>query len=347
MNQKGIVLSGLVYVLLTFFILLLVSFLAVLWYRQNALDALHKDADAIYDDIYISEFSKEFDYTGNVQTFVVPIDGNYKIELWGAQGGTSKYNSDGTGSDVPGGTGGYTAGTIFLKVNQILYVYVGGKGQNGAPSIVATGGYNGGGTGGASYQGGSGGGGATDIRLINGTWNNITSLRSRIIVAGGGGGASNWVNAVTGGHAGGLTGSDGLLNVGSISHPLPTGGTQTTGGLAGGTAGFGSPGSFGVGGNSQLYHGGGGGSGYYGGGGAGFTGGGVSSGAGGSSFISGYSGCNAIDANGNHTGGPNHYSGYIFNNGNMTDGATQMTSPTGGLETGHTGNGYAKITYLP
>lgn len=58
------------------------------------------------------------------------------------------------------------------------------------------------------------------------------------------------------------------------------------------------------------------GGGYYGGG----TGYYAGSGGGGSSFISGYYGCNAIDINGNHTGQPNHYSGYVFINGYMQQG---------------------------
>jgi hypothetical protein len=50
MNQKGIVLSGLVYVLLIFFLLLLLSLLMVMWYRQNTLNSLSDNANSIYDD---------------------------------------------------------------------------------------------------------------------------------------------------------------------------------------------------------------------------------------------------------------------------------------------------------
>lgn len=54
MNQKGIILSGLVYALLIFFLLLVASLLTVMWYRQNALNNLKDDADDIYDD-YVPE----------------------------------------------------------------------------------------------------------------------------------------------------------------------------------------------------------------------------------------------------------------------------------------------------
>jgi hypothetical protein len=108
-----------------------------------------------------------------------------------------------------------------------------------------------------------------------------------------------------------------------------------------------------MGGNSNSEdHGGGGGGGYYGGGGGGHNSGIVGSGAGGSSFISGHIGCNAISSSSTssniiHTGQPNHYSGYTFTNTVMKAGNEVMPSPTGGTETGHSGNGYCKITWHP
>jgi hypothetical protein len=349
-NQKGIVLSGLIYVLLTFFILLLVTLLAVLWYRQNTADALRSDTDAIYDDIYISEFSKEFAYTGNYQTFFVPVSGDYKIELWGAQGGSFPSQT------VSGGKGAYVTGTIFLKANTTLYLYIGSQGTMlKSTAIAAT--FNGGG---ATPNTNSGvtagsGGGATDVRLVSGAWSDTSSLRSRIIVAAGGGSglyiddtSSGYPDRTyDGGYAGGLTGGAGSYATCSKSNLniAPTGGLQTAGGMGGNNNSTYS-GKFGIGGNSSTSASAGGG-GYYGGGGGIDTGWTPSTGAGGSSFISGYSGCNAIDANGVHTGQPNHFSGYIFNNSQMIAGNAVMPSPTGVEETGHTGNGYAKITYLP
>ena len=55
---------------------------------------------------------------------------------------------------------------------------------------------------------------------------------------------------------------------------------------------------------------------------------------GGSSFISGYSGCNAITSATDRTpsGQPNHYSGKVFTNMTMTAGA-------------NSGNGKAAITW--
>jgi hypothetical protein len=79
----------------------------------------------------------------------------------------------------------------------------------------------------------------------------------------------------------------------------------------------------------------GGGGGYYGGGG-GVTSAycvGGSAGGGGSSFISGYTGCNAINSSGTVTGQPNHYSGYVFSNGYMEAGV-------------QSGDGVVKITRI-
>ena len=307
-------------------------------------------------------------YTGSEQTFMSPSSASYLVECWGAQGGNmDKYS---------GGKGGYVAGIITLSSGTTLYAYVGGQAQafNGAgisaPSEV-------------SQHFGNSGGGATDFRLVKGsTWKEFNSLKSRIIVAAGGGGA-NYRNYPVdngndtyciygegnGGYGGGLTGGKGqTLNYNRTNYITYGwcelyGGTQTAGGLADPSENLipnlishGSnkdefkkeySGKFGYCSNSPTSSDqSGGGSGYYGGasgehGGAG----------GGSSFISGYPGCNAISASSTvsniiHTGQANHYSGYVFTNTVMKAGNESMPSPSGGTETGHSGNGYAIITQV-
>ena len=289
--------------------------------------------------------NNNFDYKSSEQEFTTPVKGSYKFELWGAQGGSSYPNTNGTGTLVAGGKGAYTSGIMTLDANEKVYIYVGEKGYNGSASNPATDTFNGGGSGGNAYQGGGSGGGATDIRLVNGYWNDTMGLRSRIMVAAGGAGASNYTNAAVGGYGGALTGGAGILNSGSASHTLATGGTQTAGGK--GAANNGGAGIFGIGGNSEAGHGSGGGGGYYGGGGGGYINSGVSSGAGGSSFISGHNGCNAIDSTGKHTASPVHYSGKKFTSTSMIAGNASMPNPRGsGNITGNTGNGYAKITLV-
>ena len=195
---------------------------------------------------------------------------------------------------------------------------------------------------------GASGGGATDIRLTNGDWDHFNSLKSRIIVAGGGGGFGYSWSVYFPGVGGGLNGQDAYGS--RIWTFAGTGGSQTSGGIGYESDKYtGLNGLFGKGGNGYGNYdgGGGGGGGYYGG-----SGGIVDSGSGGSSFISGHTGCNAISSSSTenniiHTGQPNHYSGYVFTNTVMKAGNESMPSPTGGTETGHSGNGYCKITWHP
>jgi hypothetical protein len=284
----------------------------------------------------------------------------FKVECWGASGGNAYIGKTENGTPVAnvnntvyGGKGGYVSGETILTSSLSVYIYVG---QTGEETINHT--FNGGGSAATSYNSLSGGG-ATDIRLVNGNWNNFNSLKSRIIVAGGGGGSEHYFSGSDGGNSGGLSGQNGPSSIGGVNHQPYTvaeGGNQISGGKGGKGCSDGiiNKGSFGIGGDHDYVnnHGGGGGGGYYGGGGGGYNSSIVGSGAGGSSFISGHTGCNAISESSTssniiHTGQPNHYSGYVFTNTVMKAGNESMPSPTGGTETGHTGNGYAKITWMP
>ena len=282
-----------------------------------------------------------------MQTFIAPVSGNYKLEVWGAQGGNNYDSGNGYTNTVYGGKGGYCSGEITFPSNLNVYVYIG---QSGEGTREKT--FNGGGK--AGRDGGRSGGGATDIRLIgNDTWSDFNSLKSRTIVAAGGGGVHHYLEGSDGGYAGGLIGQNGFdrtFPAYNYPYTVATGGTQTLGGEGGIGEVNGYNGTFGVGGNSGTF-GGGGGSGYYGGGGAGNNNSRVGSGAGGSSFISGYLGCDAIaesstEDNIIHTGQPNHYSGYVFTNSVMIDGGSIMPKPKGGIETGHSGDGYCIISWI-
>ena len=80
----------------------------------------------------------KFIYTGSEQVFDVEQTGYYKLEVWGAQGGT--YNST-----YYGGYGGSSSGYTYLVKDQQLFINVGGQGKSG--STDSKGGYNGGGDG--------------------------------------------------------------------------------------------------------------------------------------------------------------------------------------------------------
>ncbi len=273
----------------------------------------------------------DFSYTGNEQA-VTLLPGVYELECWGAEGGVSARTTAQTS-----GKGGYTKGTITLDQPTTLYLYVGEKGGIGVtngPAPSAS--WNGGGSGALRssttnrFASGAGGG-ATDVRLINGTWNDVTSLQSRIMVAGGGGGAGTLSsNQAIGGHAGGLTGL-----VGGNQNESGQGGTQTAGGTTTrNNAAATNPGSLGTGGNgvvgtSTQYSSGGGGGGLYGGAGGNVN---YGNGGGGSSYITGYSGC------------VTHSSGLVFTNTTMIAGNASMPNLADGRQSGHTGNGHIRIT---
>ena len=85
----------------------------------------------------------EFNYIGDVQEFIVPVNGTYKLEVWGAQGAGNHQHSE-LGY---GGKGGYSTGELELRKGTKLYIYVGGQGNVCySPYCSVAGGYNGGGS---------------------------------------------------------------------------------------------------------------------------------------------------------------------------------------------------------
>lgn len=273
-----------------------------------------------------------FAYTGAVQKLTLP-PGKYKLEVWGAQGG---YRSSAT----YGGKGGYSVGTISLNkdapVDTDLFIYVGGSGNSvsAATSSIYPGGFNGGG-----YRYGyKGGGGASDIRIGK------DSLYARVIVAGGGG--SDGAPAKKGMQGGGTSGGAATESYGSYGY----GGTQTghtttvtmpsTQPTANGSGNY--PGGFGFGGfgiyRSSGY-GGAGGGGWYGGCGSYPDGSGDDDrgGGGGSGFV--WTGSNAPSG---YLLGAEHY----LTDAKTIAGNASMPSTSGSTETGHSGNGYARITCI-
>lgn len=195
-----------------------------------------------------------FTYTGAEQTYTVPAGVNQLyIRAYGAPGG------EGPGTDFVGGGSAVVTATVPVVPGATLYVEVGGRGGDGGG-----GGFNGGGHGVAG-----GGGGASDVR---GQPRSVplTTVDSRIVVAGGGGGTAY--------SPGGDAGYDEIAGAGDGGKgALVVPGSGGNGGL-GPPAGSGGPGKLGpdglggklgVGGDSSWMAGGGGGGGYYGGGGGG------------------------------------------------------------------------------
>lgn len=264
-----------------------------------------------------------FNYTGAVQSVTLP-KGIYTLECWGAQGGNRSQDS--ASATVTGsGLGGYSIGTLTLTQLTTCYIYVGGQGgmSSSTGNVKVEGGFNGGGF--ASHEStgepGNGGGGATDVRIAQ------DSLYARVIVAGGGGGSGE--DNETGGYGGGETGGAGSGNTSLTQASQTSGGTNSFG--------------FGLGGNT--YNGGAGGGGWYGGASrysvsSYSTGSDSEGGGGGSGYV--YTSSTAK----NYPSGCLLNSSYCLTDAQTIAGNNSFTSPTGSSETGHSGNGYVRITKL-
>ncbi len=240
------------------------------------------------------------------------------MECWGASGGKA-------GQWEHGGNGGYSIGYRSLTTTDKLYVCVGEKGSYSSGSIGGIGGYNGGGNGGYGYQssvqytGGGGGGGATHIAITSNrgelkNYENYYLAELLLVAGGGGGGATHIANAGVGGGVNG-----GNVNNYGNTYTI-TGATQTSGYAFGqGQNGKTKTASNGWGAEGN------------GGGGGGFYGGPASQKTGDLSDCGGAGG-----------------SGYVGSviNGTTIAGDQTFLSPSGGTETGHSGNGYAIISWI-
>ena len=215
--------------------------------------------------VSIIDGSYDYNFIGGEDEFTVAVTGYYRLEAWGAEGGSA--------SSTRGGYGGYTTGLAYLTKGTKLYINVGGKGTNASTNNTEyQGGYNGGGSGkGTSDYKAAGGGGATHIAIRTGLLSSFkTSLQDVLIVAGGGGGASYYDGSYYGygGEGGGTIGGSGTVNSNAGTTTVGVGGTQTIGAGFGqgvnATAGPGGGGGLYGGKTSGTYRGAGGGSGYVG-----------------------------------------------------------------------------------
>lgn len=292
---------------------------------KDALDDLYSNRPSS-NDFVNAEW--KFPYIGGEQEFVVPTSGKYKIETWGAQGGS--YNST-----YIGGYGGYSVGIISLTKNDKLYINVGGKGEI-AVNTTISGGYNGGGkanTGSSNDIAGSGGG-ATHIAISSGLLSSLENKKNDIIIVAAGGGGSYYYRDFnsSGGNAGGYLGNNPTSGTCfGRTYNSGTKANQTQGGTANKCGVDTSTGFFGHGGDGNAWASGGG-AGLYGGG-----AGGAYGSSGGSSYI------------GNNNLKLKHMTCYNCETSDDTN--TKTTSnechnsePT--KDCAKEGNGYARITYI-
>lgn len=268
-------------------------------------------------------------FTSATQKLTLPA-GTYKLQVWGAQGGNYDFHY--------GGSGGYSVGTLTIIENTDFYICVGGQPVPvSTDRVVTPGGYNGGGAGfnryyNSTYTLGQGGGGGTDIRIGQ------DNLYARVIVAGGGGGSACNGDEKATKYGGGL--SSGCTATSAQA-------TQTSGGTANsgvnlGT--FGQGGAATTNGDNYNYGSGGGGGGWYGGGAnsqySDSTSGYREVNGGGSGYV--YTANTAT----NYPSGCLLNSTYYLTEATTIGGNESFPSTSGGTETGHEGNGYARITVL-
>ena len=176
-------------------------------YKPGELGVFPADA-TLYAMWVTTEY--DFPYTGNYVQFVIPQDGIYEFEVWGASGGAAKVDS----LTAEGGLGGHSKGYKKMKKDEVVYIFNGGS-PNGTSA-----GANGG-AGGYSYssskQYGAGGGGSTHVGTKSGYLGSTSSSglsyanRSCVLIVAGGGGGGGIDNGTIhkGGDGGGERGGNG------------------------------------------------------------------------------------------------------------------------------------------
>ncbi len=235
-----------------------------------------------------------------IQEWTVPETGTYRIEVWGAEGGS--------GLGGAGGRGARMRGDFSFTTGDVIKILVGQEGQDWSGSC------EGGGGGGGSYVTTSsnspliiagGGGGASiyssDLSRMNGT----TSTSGQNGTSNGGSsgmgyGGTGGNGSLTANGSGSGSGGGGLLTDGMTGTDGPEGGDAFINGGAGGVQNRGGAGGFGGGGSGR--HTGAGAGGYSGGGCGGYTSSCSScgGGGGGGSYNSGTNQSNSSGVNTGH-----------------------------------------------
>ena len=269
-------------------------------------------SENIQTDAEFYYLARVYTCTQSVEEFTAPVAGVYKLECWGAEGGSYEQIHH-------PGKGGYSIGCYNILNGTEIFVCVGNCGKYGTYSYNNNLGRN--------LPHGMPGGGATHISInIGGELKDFTSHPNDIIIVAGGGGSTDMVAAVStgyGGHGGGLSGTTGSNSYES-GNSNGTGASSTSGGITPSLNAFSRlNGSFGLGGvgwDSSNDHGAQGGSGYFGGGGS---------------------------ARGGTSGGGSAYLSPLLSQSETISGNSKMPSPNGGSETtGHSGDGACVISWI-
>lgn len=189
MNNKGFAISTLIYGLSIMGIMLIAILMSTM---SNNRTNTREMAESIENElISFSKAESSFEpipqNNGQQSQHYIVGDGQsgwYRIELWGAQGGNNSY-------------GAYTSGMIQLEEGDLLYFNIGKKDESGA-------------------------GQSSDVRLVDGSYNDPNSYNTRIMVAAGGGAGKNAPGGTVYGYSAssiapsGIVLNDGTFNISSV-----------------------------------------------------------------------------------------------------------------------------------
>lgn len=158
MNNKGFAISTVIYGLSILSIMLIAILMSIMSTNRSNNKQLSRAVEEELNNFSktATTFSPNVDENNNPkpQEYIIPEDGWYRIELWGAKSGA-------------GANGAYTSGIIRLNRGETLYFYV-GKYLTVANTIEHR-------------------GRETDVRITSGGYLEKKSYETRIMVAGGGG----------------------------------------------------------------------------------------------------------------------------------------------------------------
>ena len=145
------------------------------WFTDEGLTSIVVDNMPVYDNItlyakWMENNTVDFSYIGKTVGIRVPENGTYKLEVWGAQGGSCCWGGT-------GGKGGYAGGNVVLEKNSIVYVTIGNQGSGVCPNNT-----NG-------SDGYATSGNWTYMSKTNATYSNIEQENMYISSSAGGGGA--------------------------------------------------------------------------------------------------------------------------------------------------------------
>lgn len=119
LNNKGFAISTLLYGLMIMIFLIVFALMSIMGSNRkntkNLVDVIEDELTRYSLTNVYGVYDSSID-DGSGRLYIAPSSGWYKIELWGAKGGTTGTNSN---------NGYYLSGSLYLEENNHLYIYLG------------------------------------------------------------------------------------------------------------------------------------------------------------------------------------------------------------------------------